>query len=138
MLRDEPFGRCRTVDLSTHTATLCLQRVRGHRHRPIERRRQIVRQHLGGHINQQGMLTQPSHTLQHQPAPTRLIAALETADRMHRFKGRRLVCNDGTLLAPAQRACLRSRSLAGPDQRARGLHLPGNDLMLTHKAMRQT
>lgn len=46
------------------------------------------------------------------------------------FKGRRLVCADGTLLAPAQRACLRTRSLATAAQRALGLYLPGNDLML--------
>ena len=49
---------------------------------------------------------------------------------MHRFKGLRLVCAVGTLLAPAQRACLRTRSLAPPVQRALGLYLPGNDLML--------
>ena len=60
----------------------------------------------------------------------RLIAAVETAGQMRRLKGRRLVCADGTLLAPAQRACLRTRSLAAPVQRALGLYLPGNDLML--------
>lgn len=48
----------------------------------------------------------------------------------HLFKGRRLVCADGTLLAPAQRACLRTRSWAAPVQRALGLYLPGNDRML--------
>lgn len=51
------------------------------------------------------------------------------------FKGRRLVCADGTLLARAQRASLRTRCLAAPVQRALGrLYLPGNDLML-HVAM---
>jgi hypothetical protein len=49
---------------------------------------------------------------------------------LHLFKGRRLVCADGTVIAPAQRACLRTRSLAAPVQRALGLYLPGNDLML--------
>ena len=60
----------------------------------------------------------------------RLISAVETRAQLHLFKGRRLVCADGTLLAPAQRACLRTRSLAAPVQRALGLYLPGNDLML--------
>lgn len=59
-----------------------------------------------------------------------LISAVETHGQLHLFKGRRLVCADGTLLAPAQRACLRTRSLAAPVQRALGLYLPGNDLML--------
>ena len=60
----------------------------------------------------------------------RLIDAVEHQGPMHLFKGRRLVCADGTLLAPAQRACLRTRSLAAPVQRALGLYLPGHDLML--------
>ena len=60
----------------------------------------------------------------------RLISAVETRAQLHLFKGRRLVCADGTLLAPAQRACLRTRSLAASVQRALGLYLPGNDLML--------
>ena len=60
----------------------------------------------------------------------RLICAVQTRNQLNLFKGRRLVCADGTLLAPAQRACLRTRSLAAPTQRALGLYLPGNDLML--------
>lgn len=60
----------------------------------------------------------------------RLIDTVESRGQLHLFKGRRLVCADGTLLAPAQRACLRTRSLAAPVQRALGLYLPGNDLML--------
>ena len=60
----------------------------------------------------------------------RLICGAESQGAWHLFKGRRLVCADGTLLAPAQRACLRTRSLAAPVQRALGLYLPGNDLML--------
>jgi hypothetical protein len=46
------------------------------------------------------------------------------------WKGRRLVCADATLLAPAQRACHRTRRLANPSQRALGLYLPGNEVML--------
>lgn len=60
----------------------------------------------------------------------RLISSVEARGQLHLFKGRRLVCADGTVLAPAQRACLRTRSLAAPIQRALGLYLPGNDLML--------
>jgi len=46
------------------------------------------------------------------------------------WKGRRLVCADATVLAPAQRACHRTRHLAAPSQRALGLYLPGNEVML--------
>lgn len=60
----------------------------------------------------------------------RLIDAVQTGGRAYLFKGLRLVCADGTLLAPAQRACLRTRCLAAPEQRALGLYLPGDDLML--------
>lgn len=60
----------------------------------------------------------------------RLLHALAARDQLSLFKGRRLVCADGTLLAPAQRACLRTRCLAAPRQRALGLYLPGNELML--------
>lgn len=60
----------------------------------------------------------------------RLIDTVQSQGQLHMFKGRRLVCADGTVLAPAQRACLRTRSLAAPVQRALGLYLPGNDLML--------
>lgn len=60
----------------------------------------------------------------------RLMSTVEAQGGLQLFKGRRLVCADGTVLAPAQRACLRTRSLAAPVQRALGLYLPGNDLML--------
>lgn len=60
----------------------------------------------------------------------RLLNALAARDQLSLFKGRRLVCADGTLLAPAQRACLRTRCLAAARQRALGLYLPGNELML--------
>jgi hypothetical protein len=60
----------------------------------------------------------------------RLIDAVQTAGWPHLFKGHRLVCADGTLLAPAQRACLRTRYLGAPAQRALGLYLPIEDLML--------
>jgi hypothetical protein len=46
------------------------------------------------------------------------------------WKGRRLVCADVTLMAPAQRACHSTRSLAAPSQRALGMYLPGNEVML--------
>ena len=59
-----------------------------------------------------------------------LIDTVQSQGQLYLFKGHRLVCADGTVLAPAQRACLRTRSLAAPVQRALGLYLPGNDLML--------
>ena len=59
----------------------------------------------------------------------RLIDAVEHQGQLHLFKGRRLVCADGIVLAPAQRACLRTRSLAAPVQRDLGPYLPCNDLM---------
>lgn len=62
--RDQ-FAHRRTVDLSSETLTLRLRPVRGHGHRPIEQRGPVVRQHLGGNIHQQGMLAQPTDTLQH-------------------------------------------------------------------------
>ena len=68
--REQLARRC-PVDLSSHA----LGRVRGHGHRPIEQSRQIVRQHLGGHIHQQSMLTQPADTLQPQPV-------LQTLERL--------------------------------------------------------
>ena len=46
------------------------------------------------------------------------------------MEGRRLVCSDATLLAPAPRACHRTRHLAAPSQRALGQYLPGNEVML--------
>lgn len=60
----------------------------------------------------------------------RLFSTLVDAGQVRLFKGRRLVCADATVLAPAQRACLRTRCLAAPVQRALGLYLPGNELML--------
>ena len=63
-------------------------------------------------------------------APTTRAGFLQAQGVLTLWKARRLVCADGTLLAPAQRACLRTRSLAPPAQRALGLYLPGNDLML--------
>lgn len=65
----EQFARRRAVDLSSDA----LGFTRCHGHRPIEQRRQIVGQHLGGHIHQQSMLAQPAHTLQAQP----VLEALE-------------------------------------------------------------
>jgi len=46
------------------------------------------------------------------------------------WKGRRLVCAVATVLMPAQRACHRTRHLVAPVQRALGLYLPGNEVML--------
>jgi hypothetical protein len=60
----------------------------------------------------------------------RLIQDMHEQGLLSLWKGRRLVCADATVLAPAQRACHRTRSLAAPVQRALGLYLPGNEVML--------
>ena len=59
--REQLARRC-AVDLPAHA----LGRVLCHGHSPIEQRRQVVRQYLGGHIDQQGVLAQPADTLQTQ------------------------------------------------------------------------
>lgn len=46
------------------------------------------------------------------------------------WKGRRLVCADATLLAPAQCACHRTHRLPASSQRAVGLYSPCNAVML--------
>lgn len=59
-----------------------------------------------------------------------LIQGMQDQGLVSLWKGRRLVCADATVLAPAQRACHRTRHLAAPSQRALGLYLPGNEVML--------
>ena len=59
-----------------------------------------------------------------------LIRQMQHQDLLPLWKGRRLVCADATVLAPAQRACHRTRHLAAPSQRALGLYLPANEVML--------
>lgn len=59
-----------------------------------------------------------------------LIQSMQDHGLLSLWKGLRLVCADATVLAPAQRACHRTRHLAAPSQRALGLYLPGNEVML--------
>lgn len=59
-----------------------------------------------------------------------LIRQMQLQGLLPLWKGRRLVCADATVLAPAQRACHRTRHLAAPSQRALGLYLPTNEVML--------
>ena len=59
-----------------------------------------------------------------------LVQSMQDQGLLSLWKGHRLVCADATVLAPAQRACHRTRSLAAPSQRAFGLYLPGNEVML--------
>ena len=59
-----------------------------------------------------------------------LIQGMQDQGLVSLWKGHRLVCADATVLAPAQRACHRTRGLAAPSQRALGLYLPGNEVML--------
>ena len=60
----------------------------------------------------------------------KLIQDMQDQGLIALCRGRRLVCADATLLAPAQRACHRTRRLAASSQRALGLYLPGNEVML--------
>lgn len=60
----------------------------------------------------------------------RLTDALGRCVALHIFEGRRPTCTDRTLHAPAQRAGLRTRSLAAAVHRALGLYLRGTDLVL--------
>jgi len=46
------------------------------------------------------------------------------------WEGLRVVAADASLLMPAVRPCLLSRSAAAPDQRVFALYLPGNELTL--------
>jgi len=61
-----------------------------------------------------------------------LIEGMQDQGLLSLWKGHRLVCADAAVLAPAQRACHRTRHLAAPtpSQRALGLYLPGNEVML--------
>jgi len=59
-----------------------------------------------------------------------LIRQMQLQGLLPLWNGRRLVCADATVLAPAQRACHRTRHLAAPSQRALGLYLPANEVML--------
>jgi hypothetical protein len=54
----------------------------------------------------------------------RLMQNMQDQGLIALWKGRRLVCADATLLAPAQRACHRTRNLGAPNQRALGLYSP--------------
>ena len=60
----------------------------------------------------------------------RLMGDMQAQGLLSLWKGYRLVCADATVLMPAQRACHRTRNLAAPVQRALGLYLPGNEVML--------
>ena len=69
--RLSPVARgLRPVHLTPHTTLIGLP---AQHHRSIEQRRQVVCQHLGRHIYQQGMLAQATDTLQAQA----LLQALE-------------------------------------------------------------
>lgn len=65
----EQLGRCCAIDLAADT----LERLCRPGHRRIERRRQVVGQHFGGHIDQQGVLAQPADICQ----PQTVFQALE-------------------------------------------------------------
>jgi hypothetical protein len=97
--------------------------------------------HMGGECGAAGLLRHVSdralakaRSKLHVPAlwdlNARLVQAMQDQGLLSLWKGHRLVCADATVLAPARRACHRTRSLAAPVQRALGLYLPGNEVML--------
>ena len=59
-----------------------------------------------------------------------LLARAEAAARVPRWQGLRLVAADASVLMPAIRACHRTRSPAGADQRLFALYLPQAELTL--------
>jgi hypothetical protein len=97
--------------------------------------------HKGGECGDAGLLRHvtdrafaKARSKLHVPAlwalNTRLVQGMQDQGLLSPWKGHRLVCADATVLAPAQRACHRTRVLASPSQRALGLYLPGNEMML--------
>jgi hypothetical protein len=70
----------------------------------------------------------------HMPALSWLndwvVARVDAAGRVPRWRGLRLVAADASVLMPAIRACHRTRSLASGDQRLFALYLPGAELTL--------
>ena len=70
----------------------------------------------------------------HLPALTSLndlvVRRADEAGLVERWCGLRLVAGDASVLMPAVRPCLQSRSAAAPDQRLFALYLPGAELTL--------
>jgi hypothetical protein len=70
----------------------------------------------------------------HAPALTALndfvVQRADAAGVVQRWRGLRLVAADASVLMPAVRACHRTRSAAGADQRLFALYLPGAELTL--------
>ena len=130
------FTRSRKLPLPTLVAALC-----GFRGGSVQSELDSFFAHKGGECVGAGLLRHvtdrafaKARSKLHVPAlwalNTRLLQGMQDQGLLSLWKGHRLVCADATLMAPAQRACHSTRSLAAPSQRALGLYLPGNEVML--------
>lgn len=130
------FTRSRKLPLPTLVAALC-----GFRGGSVQSELDSFFAHKGGECGDAGLLRHvtdrafaKARSKLHVPAlwalNTRLVQGMQDQGLLSLWKGHRLVCADATVLAPAQRACHRTRVLASPSQRALGLYLPGNEMML--------
>lgn len=130
------FTRSRKLPLPTLVAALC-----GFRGGSVQSELDTFFAHKHGECVGAGLLRHvtdralaKARSKLHVPAlwalNARLVRGMQDQGLLSLWKGRRLVCADSTVLAPAQRACHRTRSLAAPVQRALGLYLPGNEVML--------
>jgi hypothetical protein len=130
------FTRSRKLPLPTLVAALC-----GFRGGSVQSELDSFFAHKGGECVGAGLLRHvtdralaKARSKLHVPAlwalNTRLLQGMQEQGLLSLWKGHRLVCADATVVAPAQRACHSTRSLAAPSQRALGLYLPGNEVML--------
>ena len=130
------FTRSRKLPLPTLVAALC-----GFRGGSVQNELDSFFAHKGGECVGAGLLRHvtdrafaKARSKLHVPAlwalNARLLQGMHDQGLLSLWKGHRLVCADATVLAPAQRACHRTRVLASPSQRALGLYLPGNEVML--------
>jgi hypothetical protein len=130
------FTRSRKLPLPTLVAALC-----GFRGGSVQSELDSFFAHKGGECGGAGLLRHvtdrafaKARSKLHVPAlwalNTRLLQCMQDQGLLSLWKGHRLVCADATVVAPAQRVCANTRSLAAPSQRALGLYLPGNEVML--------
>lgn len=130
------FTRSRKLPLPTLVAALC-----GFRGGSVQNELDSFFAHKDGECGDAGLVRHvtdrafaKARSKLHVPAlwalNARLVQGMQDQGLLSLCKGHRLVCADATVLAPAQRACHRTRSLAAPSQRALGLYLPGNEVML--------
>jgi len=120
------FTRSRKLPLHTLVAALC-----GFRGGSVQNEFDSFFAHKGGGCVGAGLLRHvtdrafaKARSKLHVPAlwalNARLVQGMQDQGLLSLWKGHRLVCADATVLAPAQRACHRTRVLASPSQRALG------------------